>query len=264
MTVKIAPSAEVEAAHAEDLATALRVAHLHGFHEGIDNHFSVALGPDRFMLNRYGPHWSEITAEDILTIDVEGSLLAGDGTYEKAAFYIHRAVHLARPDATVVFHTHMPYATAVALSEGGLDTTLSQAAMYFHNRVRMVPYDGLATAEEEGERLRGYFAQDAEGTTDVVLLENHGVVVVGRTVAEAWQRMYFLERACQLQVTAQSTGQPLRRVADEVAARTYQQFADTEEPTAQALFDAMRRMVSRPSASAVGATELIGPTARVV
>ena len=260
MSMNIAPSAEVEAAHREDLATALRVAYLHGFHEGIDNHFSVALGPDRFMLNRYGPHWSEMTADDILTVDVEGNLLQGEGTYEKAAFYIHRAVHQARPDATVVFHTHMPYATAVALSEEGLITTASQSAMFFHNRVRMVPYGGIATAEEEGERLREYFAQDSKATVDTVLLENHGVVVTGRTVAEAWQRIYFLERACQVQVMAQSTGRPVQTVSDEVAELTYQQWAETEERTAEALFDAMRRMAARTPAGSTGVTELAGAT----
>ena len=261
MTANVAPSAEVESAHRQDLATALRAAYLHGFHEGIDNHFSVALGPDRFMLNRYGPHWSEMTTDDILTVDVEGNLLQGDGTYEKAAFYIHRAVHQARPDATVVFHTHMPYATAVALSDEGLITTASQAAMFFHNRVKMVPYGGIATAEEEGERLRSYFEQDANGTVDTVLLKNHGVVVTGRTVAEAWQRLYFLERACQVQVMAQSTGQPVRRVSDEVAELTYQQWVGTEERTAQALFDAMRRMVARTPAGSTGVTELSGSQA---
>lgn len=259
MTVtNITPMADAEAQHRDDLATALRVAYLHGFHEGIDNHFSVALGPDRFMINRYGPHWSEMTAADILTVDVDGELLAGDGVYETAAFTIHRAVHLARPDATVVFHTHMPWATAVALSEDGLITTLSQAAMYFHDRVRTVPYDGLATAEEEGERLLRLLGDDG----DVVLMQNHGVVVVGTTVAEAWQRLYFLERACQLQVLAMSTGRPLHTVADEVAARTYQQFRDVEEQAAASLFASMRRMAGRAAVGAAvgaaGATEFRG------
>src|SRR3954447_24319921 len=98
-----------------DLAAAFRAAALHGYNEGIDNHFSYAVPgrDDLFLLNRYGPHWSEMRPSDLLTVNVDGELVEGEGEWETTAFMIHRAVHRSRPDARCVFHTHMPYATAL-------------------------------------------------------------------------------------------------------------------------------------------------------
>jgi ribulose-5-phosphate 4-epimerase/fuculose-1-phosphate aldolase len=226
-----------------DLVVALRAARLHDFTEGIDNHFSLAIGGERFLINRYGPDWSEITTADILTLDMDGNLVDGSGEWEFAAFTIHRAVHTARPDARAVLHTHMPWATAVTLGEAGLMTTLSQSAMYFHGRVQTLPYAGIATADAEGERIRRLLDDRA----DVVLMENHGVLVVGASLAQAWHRLYFLERACQLQVIAASTGQPLRTVTEAVAAQTFSQWRAVEEYAAPKLFDSLRRRVGNPA-----------------
>jgi len=111
----------------EDLAAAFRIAAAHGLHEGIDNHLSLAVPgrDDLFLLNRYGPHWSEMTADDILTLDFDGNVVEGRGQWEVTAFMIHRSCHRARPDARAVFHTHQPYGTAVALTVDGLDTRIS-------------------------------------------------------------------------------------------------------------------------------------------
>jgi len=226
----------------DDLSTALAAAALHGLNESIDNHFSLAVPgrDDRFLLNRYGPDWSEIAADDILEIDLDGAIVSGTGTYERTAFVIHRGVHRSRPSARCVLHTHMPYATAVALTAGGLDTRLSQNATYFHERTIRLAYDGLADAESEGQRIGGAVGEDVT----VVMMENHGVLVIGESVADAWQKLYFLERACQVQVLAQSTGQELVRMTDDVARRTAGQWArDTAGPPA--FLEATRRRVER-------------------
>ena len=225
-----------------DLATALRAAALHGFNEAIDNHFSFAVPgtDDRILLNRYGPHWSEMTASDILTIDLEGTVVDGEGEWERTAFVIHRGVHLARPTARCVLHTHMPYATAVAMTEDGLDTTLSQNATYFHGRVTSLDYGGLADAAEEGLRIGRAIGEDV----NVVMLRNHGVLVIGESVADAWHKLYFLERACQVQVLAQSTGRPLVRIADEVVRKTADHWA-RDTAAAPALFEAVKRRLDR-------------------
>src|SRR5438477_2227457 len=138
-----------------DLAAACRAAALHGFNEGIDNHFSVGVPgtDDLFLLNRYGPNWTEITAADILTVDLDGKLVEGEGEWEPSAFAIHRGVHFARPTARVVFHTHMPNAAAVAALPEGLDTRLSQTSMYFHGRIGRVSYGAGTDSVEEGVRL---------------------------------------------------------------------------------------------------------------
>lgn len=215
----------------EDLAAAFRIAAAHGFNEGIDNHLSLAVPgrDDLFLLNRYGPHWSEIGPEDILTIDFDGNVVDGRGQWEVTAFMIHRSCHRARPDARAVFHTHQPYATAVALTVDGLDTRLSQNAMYFHDVVARLDYAGLADGEAEGERIAGSVRDGAS----VVLLDNHGVLVVGRDVAHAWHQLYFVEQAARVQVLAQSTGRHLVRVDDDVARRTREQWlADAGAPAA--------------------------------
>ena len=160
-----------------ELAAALRAAALYGFNEGIDNHFSLVVPgrDDCFLLNPYGPHWSEMRASDLLTIGLGGERLAGEGELDTTAFTIHLGAHRARPDAACVLHTHMPYATALAMTEGGFDTRASQNAMYFHGRVARLSYGGLAEAEEEGARIATALA---DGIT-VILMDNHGVLVVG-------------------------------------------------------------------------------------
>ncbi|MDX6551088.1 MAG: hypothetical protein QOJ31_1772 [Gaiellales bacterium] len=227
-----------------DLAAALRAAALYGFNEGVDNHFSLAVPgrDDLFLLNAFGPHWSELSASDLITVDLDGNVVEGDGEWEQTAFMIHRGVHQARASARCVLHTHMPYATAVSLTRGGFESAVSQNSMYFHGHVASLPYGGLADAADEGVRIGGAVGEDV----NVVMLENHGVLVIGTDVADAWHKLYFLERACQVQILAQSTGQPLIRVSDQLAERTAGQFA-RDTGNAPALFAAVKRQLDRES-----------------
>jgi ribulose-5-phosphate 4-epimerase/fuculose-1-phosphate aldolase len=224
-----------------ELAAALRAAALYGFNEGIDNHFSLVVPgrDDCFLLNPYGPHWSELRASDLLTIGLGGERLSGTGELDVTAFTIHLGAHRARPDAACVLHTHMPYATALAMTQSGLETRASQNAMYFHGRVARLAYGGLAEAEEEGARI----AEALADGISVLLMDNHGVLVVGESVADAWHQLYFLERACQVQVLAQSTGSPLLRVPEEVAQHTAAQFRGLGGQAE--LFAAVRRELDR-------------------
>jgi ribulose-5-phosphate 4-epimerase/fuculose-1-phosphate aldolase len=241
-TVSKAPSGEAVREAKADLAAAFRAAVVHGFHEGIDNHFSLAVPgrDDFFLLNPSGPHWSELSASDLLTVDLDGRVVEGDADWDPTAFAIHRGIHLARPSARCVFHTHMPYATAVALTRDGLDTRLSQNAMYFHERLAELDYGGIATAAEEGERIGRAVREDVT----VVLLRNHGAVVIGTDVADAWHKLYFLERAARVQVLAQATRQELVRAPGDVAGRTRDQWDDDRE-SASILFAAVRRQLDR-------------------
>lgn len=227
-----------------DLAAALRAAALYGYNEGIDNHFSYAVpgSDDLFLLNPYGPDWSELCASDLIAVDGEGRVVDGDGEWEITAFMIHRGVHRARPSARCVFHTHMPFATAVSATEGGFDPALSQAAMQFHGRVATCPYGGLAHAADEGERM----GAAVDDSTSVVMLENHGVIVIGNDPAEAWSRLYFLERACEVQILAQSTGRPVIVVPEEVVRATAAQMQRDAAGPAK-LFDAVKRRLDRES-----------------
>jgi len=222
----------------EDLALALRAAAHHGLAEGVCNHFSIEL-PDRsgrFLLNPRGLLWSEVRAGDIVLVDAAGERLAGEREVEPTAMFIHAAIHRLCAKACVL-HTHMPYATALALTaERTLDTALSQNAMRFHGRVAAdADYNGLALDAAEGERIARAMAG-----ADVVFLGNHGVVVSGERMAHAYDDLYYLERACMAQVLAQSTGRPLASADPAIARRVCVQTLG-ERLQSELFFEAMRR-----------------------
>jgi ribulose-5-phosphate 4-epimerase/fuculose-1-phosphate aldolase len=221
-----------------DLSLALRAAAHHGLGEGVCNHFSVQLPDDsgRFLLNPQGLLWSEVGADDIVLVDADGVVLAGRHPVESSAMFIHAAVHRICRQACVL-HTHMPYATALTLTQArALDTTLSQNAMRFHGRLAIdAHYNGLALDASEGERIA-----TAMGGAEVAFLGNHGVVVCGQRMDYAYDDLYYLERACMAQVLAQSTGMPLVPVAPDVADLVAKQ-AVTERLQSELFFDALRR-----------------------
>jgi len=223
-----------------DLALALRAAAHHGLAEGICNHFSVELpdGSGRFLLNPRGLLWSEMRADDIVLVDGQGARLAGRHEVEPTAMFIHAAVHRLCGQACVL-HTHMPYATALTLTtDRALDTTSSQNAMRFHGRIAIdANYNGLALDGAEGERI----ARAMRGA-DIAFLGNHGVVVCGAQIAHAYDDLYYLERACMVQVLALSTGRPLAPVAAEVARRVCAQTLG-ERLQSELYFEALRRTV---------------------
>jgi ribulose-5-phosphate 4-epimerase/fuculose-1-phosphate aldolase len=221
-----------------DLALALRAAAHHGLGEGVCNHFSVELpdGSARFLLNPRGLLWSEVQADDIVLIDSEGRKLAGRHEVEPTAMFIHAAIHRIAAKACVM-HTHMPYATALTLTaDRGLDTTLSQNAMRFHGRIAIDgAYNGVALDASEGIRI----AHAMQGA-DVVFLGNHGVVVCGARIDYTYDDLYYLERACQVQVVALSTGLPLMPVAPQIAELVAQQ-TQGERLQSELFFEALRR-----------------------
>ena len=223
-----------------DLALALRAAAHHGLAEGVCNHFSIELpdGSGRFLLNPRGLHWSEVRGDDIVLIDSDGNKLAGRHSVEPTAMFIHGAIHRIAGKACVL-HSHMPYATALTLTaDRALDTTLSQTAMRFHGRIAVdAEYNGLALDGSEGERI----ARAMNGA-DVAFLGNHGVVVCGARMDHAYDDLYYLERACQVQVLAASTGRPLRPVNPELAQRVCEQTLG-ERMQSELFFEALRRLL---------------------
>lgn len=224
-----------------DLAAALRLAVRFGLNEGIANHFSFALPGDeeRFLLNPHGIHWSQVRARDILVVDRHGEVLEGDGEAERTAICIHGQVHRLHPRAHCVLHTHMPYATALTAVEGGRLEPVNQNSLMFHGDVAYdEDYGGLATTEDEGARIAA-----ALGDKRVLFLANHGVIVVGSTIAGAFNDLYYLERACQIQVLAMSTGRPLKRVGDNLAANTFDPSRREEDIYGETHFAALKRVL---------------------
>jgi ribulose-5-phosphate 4-epimerase/fuculose-1-phosphate aldolase len=228
-----------------DLALALRAAAHHGLGEGVCNHFSLALPgrDDQFLLNPRGLHWSELRGDDIVLVDAQGVVLAGRHAVEPTAMFIHAAVHRIARKACVM-HTHMPYSTALTLTQArALDTTLSQNAMRFHGRVAVdAHYNGLALDTAEGERIAR-----AMGQADIAFLGNHGVVVCGDRVDYAFDDLYYLERACMVEVLAQSTGRPLLAVDEALVGKVAGQIQG-ERLQSELFFESQRRLLPEPAA----------------
>ena len=226
-----------------DLAACFRMAARLGMHEGICNHFSFVVPgrDDLFLVNPYGWAFSEITASRLLVCDFQGNVIAGDGVPEATAFFIHARVHKNVGRAKAAFHTHMPNATALAMLEGPPLLWAGQTALKFYGRTVVdEEYGGLALDEQEGDRIAASI-----GDADIVFMKNHGVMVVGPTVAEAWDDLYYLERAAEAQRLAVSMGRPLKVVPPEMARRTYEQMREGDRESARLHLESVKRILAR-------------------
>lgn len=211
----------------EQLALVFRLAERFGFHEGICNHFSVRLDTEdeRYLINPYGLHWSEMQASSLLMIDGQGTVLEGEGEVESTARFIHVAGHRANSRHKALLHTHMPWATSLTLLAGdaGQLQMAHQTAARFHARILYESrYDGLALDASEGDRLASAAAEAP--LADVIFLAHHGVVVGAPTIALAFDDLYYLERACRQQVLAMQTGALLKLLPQAVVEETAQQI----------------------------------------
>jgi len=224
-----------------DLAAALRTASRMGLGEGICNHFSVEV-PGRaghFLINPQGLHWSEVTPADLVTVDAGGRKVAGRHEVEPTAFFIHGAAHRSKPSAKCVLHTHMPFATTLTVVHGGRIEAVSQIALKFYGRDAYDDnYNGLALDAAEGARIVAGLKN-----ADILFLANHGVIVTGPSIDLAFDDLYYLERACMLQVLGTGTGKPLRVVPDGIARKTAAQM--TDDTQARLHFIALKRLLDR-------------------
>ncbi|MDR6390999.1 aldolase [Paraburkholderia phenoliruptrix] len=226
-----------------ELAACFQLAAQYGFEEGICNHFSAVVpGHDNlFFVNPYGYAFSEITASRLLICDFDGHVVAGEGKPEATAFYIHARLHRLKPRVKAAFHTHMPNATALCLLEGPPLLWLGQTALKFYGRTAVDEnYNGLALDDSEGDRI----AQTI-GDADIVFLKNHGVLVAGESIAEAWDDLYYLERAAEVQLKAMNSNCPLKAVPHEVAQRTYEQMRAGDKESARAHLNSGMRELRR-------------------
>jgi len=195
------------------LAAAHRLAVLHELEEGIDNHFTVTVPGhnDRYLILPFGLHWSEARASDMIIWDESGKTLEGEGLCELSAQCIHAPIHRVT-GARVVLHTHQPWALALNMLKNNRLLPANQTAAFFHGHIAYDDtYAGTADTLEEGERLAKLL-----GDKQVMFMKNHGVLVVGDTVAQAYKRLYKLERVCRTQVLAMGTGQPLEVLSEAI------------------------------------------------
>ena len=224
-----------------ELAACFQLAAQCGFDEGICNHFSAVVPghDDLFFVNPYGYAFSEITASKILVCDFDGHVIDGVGRPEATAFYIHARLHKLKPRVRAAFHTHMPNATALCLLEGPPLLWLGQTSLKFYGRTAVDEhYNGLALDDSEGDRIA-----ESMGDADILFLKNHGVMVGGPTIAEAWDDLYYLERAAEVQLKAMSTNRPLKPIPHPVAQLAYEQMRVGDPQSARDHLDSgMRRL----------------------
>jgi ribulose-5-phosphate 4-epimerase/fuculose-1-phosphate aldolase len=223
-----------------DLAAIFRWSCQLGLSEGICNHYSFAVDDQRFLVNPIGLHWSEITASRLLMADEHANVVEGERQIEPTALFIHWRIHARVPQARCVLHTHMPHATAIASLQRGRLEMISQNSLRFYDDVAYDDdYRGLALDVDEGDRIA-----EKLGDKRILFLANHGVIVIGETISKAFDDLYYLERACHVQILAQSTQQPRKVVDAETAGKTYDEFAG-DQPFADAHLAAIRRILDR-------------------
>jgi ribulose-5-phosphate 4-epimerase/fuculose-1-phosphate aldolase len=198
-----------------DLAAVLRWSARLNYQQGVCNHFSL-LAPgseDLFLVNPEGLFWSEITASSLLLCDLDGHIVEGSGTVESSAFFLHAPIHRHNKKARAVLHSHVPYATALCLLKNAIVEPAFLGGLQFFGRIA---YDeecrGGAFSAAEGDREAAIL-----GDKNILMMRNHGPIVVGPTVAAAFDRLYYLEESCQRQLLAMATGLPLSRVESSVA-----------------------------------------------
>jgi ribulose-5-phosphate 4-epimerase/fuculose-1-phosphate aldolase len=210
----------------QDLAACYRLVAHYRMTDLIYTHVSARIPGEHeaILINPYGMMFHEIRASDLVRVDLRGEpVQETHAPINRAGFFIHSAVHEARPDIACVIHTHTTAGIAVSAQEAGL-LMISQHAARFHGRISYHDYVGVADDDAERKRL----AHDI-GDNLVMLLRNHGILACGGTIPEAFIEMNYLERACQAQVAALAGGTPVRLLPEAVAAQTARQFDTARE-----------------------------------
>ena len=253
MQLKVSPIAREECSTQEwqarvDLAAAHRIAVMHGFNEGIFNHLTLVVPgkSDRYYQIPFGMHWSEVRASSFMEVGIDdGRVKRGAGDVERSCFCIHAPIHKALPQAKAVFHTHMPYASALTRLEDPRIKEIGQTEVGMMGKIAYDDnYTGPAFEPEEGERLAKVI-----GDKTVLFMANHGISTVGNSVAEAYDRLYYIERAAQVQIYAMWTGQKLKQLPEPVVEKTKSQiggasFYEGLSP-AERHFEALKRILDR-------------------
>ncbi|RWM20542.1 MAG: rRNA adenine methyltransferase [Mesorhizobium sp.] len=242
-TVSSHPSiSEAQGEARRDLAAAHRLAVKDNFIEGIDNHFTLAVPGelDRFYLNAFGLHWSEVKASNLIEVSLDGAVVAGNGIANLSAVCIHAPIH--RRGIKCVLHTHMPYTTALSQLEDMRIQPSGQNGVVLQDMIAYdCDYNGFAETQDEGERMA-----DVLGDKKILMLANHGAVATGDSVAKAYHRLYFLERAAMTQMIAMAAGKQ-RMISEAVQERIRNSLgAPGTDYSAEIrmYFDAMKRVLT--------------------
>ncbi len=230
-----------------DLAAAFRLTVEMNWHESVGNHFSAAVSADgkQFLMNPKWRHFSTIKASDLQLLDAgdQETMKRADAP-DVSAWAIHGGVHASVAHARVLLHLHPPYATALAgLADPELKPIEQTTARFYNRRAIDMAYGGIAEGQEEGKRLGRVL-----GNRTTMMMANHGVLVAAPTVAEAWEHMYFLERAAQTMMLAYASGQKLNVMAPDLAEKTARDWDDYKD-SCFAHFEHLKRQLDKKDPS---------------
>jgi ribulose-5-phosphate 4-epimerase/fuculose-1-phosphate aldolase len=232
-----------------DLAAAFRWVARLNWHESIANHFSVVVSEDRykFLLNPNGRHFSRIRASELLLLDArDESSAEGPDAPDPTAWHLHGQLHRHLPRARCILHTHMPHATALSCLKDFEFLMLDQNACRYHRRIAYDRnFDGMALNASEGARVAGLLGE----SKSVLMMGNHGVLVIGPSVAEAFDDLYYLERAAKVQILALSTGRTPALIPDAIAAKTCAQWFSYPSEFSRLHFAALKEILDEEEPS---------------
>ena len=226
------------------LAACYRIFDYMGWSEMIYNHITVKVpGPEQhFLINPFGLHYSEVKASNLVKVDIDGSIVEDtDYAVNPAGILIHTAIHAARPDIQCIAHTHTNAGMAVACTQEGLRADNFYSAL-MHNQIAYHDFEGITVMDDEKSRLVANL-----GNKSLMILRNHGLLTGGRSIPEAFQNLWAIERACQVQVTTDSTGRPSIPIGPEILAKSEQLVAiqGIGEPMGELEFTAFTRLIDK-------------------
>lgn len=240
------PMTDAEWKMREDLAASYRLALRHGWDDLIYTHITARVPgkEEHFLINPFGLAFEEIKASNLVKVDIDGAIIGeSEHAVNMGGYTIHSAVHAARPEVVCVMHLHIEAGMALSMLECGL-LPLSQHAMLFYNRIGYHKYEGPALDTAERERLIADL-----GSHNALILHNHGLLTCGRSVAEAFMRMFYLARAATTQIQAMAAGVKLVQVPDHIAELTAERHEGDSMPFGVRAWPAMLRRLDREDPS---------------
>lgn len=224
-----------------DLAAAYHLADYYGFSDIIWNHITCKTSSNKstFLINRFGLRYDEVTASNLLEIDLNGNIISGNGEVNYTGFVIHGAIHKSRNDLHCVMHSHSRAGLAISCLKNGLDILIQDSAM-FHNRISYHDWLGISTSTEEWQSIINDL-----GKNNVMILRNHGLITSGKTIAEAFMLMYYLDRACKVQLDLISAYKNIIKPSNSLLEFAAGQYQDPRYQLGKHEWPALKRMLKK-------------------
>ncbi len=224
-----------------DLAAAYHLADIYGFSDIIWNHITCKTSAQKntFLINKFGLRYDEITASNLLEIDLDGNIISGEGKINYTGFVIHGAIHKFRKDLNCIMHSHSRAGLAISCLKNGLEILIQDSAM-FYKRISYHDWQGMSTSVEECKSI----SKDL-GNNQTMILRNHGLLTAGETIGETFMLMYYLDRACKVQLDLLQTNKDIIKPSDNLLEFAATQYDDPRYKLGEHEWPALKRMLKK-------------------